>query len=66
MNEYLRRKPNPIVDLIRVAWLLFVAALIAVGIVALTQMLTVAWWWMAPILVVLGFAAFVLYRNRRS
>jgi membrane protein YdbS with pleckstrin-like domain len=63
-TEYPRRKPNPIVALIRLVWILVVIAAVVFGIVVLLQMLDQAWWWELPILAVFGFALFVLLRNR--
>lgn len=65
VNEYPRRKPNPIVGLIRFAWLLFIAAAIVTVIGVLYQMLDEAWWYEIPIVLVFGFFVFVLVRNRR-
>jgi Flp pilus assembly protein TadB len=64
-TEYPRRKPNPIMHLIRWLWALFVIALIVTGIIALYQMLDVAWWYEVPILLVFGYCTYVLFRNRR-
>jgi hypothetical protein len=65
MTEYPRRKPNPIVHLIRWLWRLFVIALIVFGIIALYLMLDEAWWYEVPILLVFGYFTYVLVRNRR-
>jgi hypothetical protein len=65
MTAYPRRKPNPIVHLIRWLWGLFVIALIVFGIIALYLMLDVAWWYEVPILLVFGYCTYVLFRNRR-
>jgi hypothetical protein len=58
---YPRRKPNPIVHLVRWAWRLFLAAVAIWGVIALYLAFR---WWMVPILLVFGFAVFVLFRNR--
>jgi hypothetical protein len=49
------------VTLIRFGWYVFLAAMIAVFALATYWMLD---WWNVPILIVLGFATFVLLRNR--
>jgi hypothetical protein len=61
VTEYPRRKPNPIVALIRFAWGLLVLALIVIGAIMLYGMLE---WWNVPILLAFGFGVFVLLRNR--
>jgi hypothetical protein len=58
------RKPNPIVELIRVVWLLLVAVAVAVGIAILIGTVLGGWQWELPILAVFGVALFVLLRNR--
>jgi hypothetical protein len=64
VTEYPRRKPNPIVQLIRWAWFLFLGLMIAgwVGIVVL--LIVEGALWIVPIVVVFGYFVFVLYRNR--
>jgi hypothetical protein len=58
---YPRRKPNPILHLIVWLWRLFILAMIVwVGIALYLSFR----WWMVPILIVFGFAVFVLFRNR--
>lgn len=64
-TEYPRRKPNPILHLIRWLWGLFVIALIVFGIIALYLMLDVAWWYEVPILLAFGYFTYILFRNRR-
>jgi hypothetical protein len=64
VTGYPRRKPNPIVELIRFVWLVVVAVAIAVGIGILIGMLLGGWWWELPILAVFGFFVYVLVRNR--
>ena len=81
VNEYPRRKPNPIVKLLlrfvwfvvaavsillQFVWLLVLVLLILAGIVILAGMLMAGWWWIAPIALLYTFCVVVLFRNRRS
>lgn len=54
-------KPNPVVRLLRVPWLLFLALMVFWGGLALY--LSFRLWMVVPLLLVLG-ATFVLLRNR--
>ena len=62
MTEYPRRKPNPILHLIRWVCGLFVIAMIVSGIIALYGMLR---WWNVPIVLAFGYFTCILFRNRR-
>jgi Ca2+/Na+ antiporter len=61
-NDY--PQPHPLVSLTRGAWMIVVAVLIALGIGVLITMIVAGAWWILPIVVVFGYAVFVLMRNR--
>ena len=67
VTSYPRRKPkpNPIVQLIRWAWFLFLGLWIAGGVAVLVLLIVEGALWIVPIVVVFGFAVFVLLRNYR-
>ena len=61
---YPRRKPNPIVHLIRWAWRLFLACVVLWVVVVLAMWLLDGALWIAPFVAFFAFAVFVLFRNR--
>lgn len=66
VDGYPRRRPNPIVELIRWAWFVFVALAIVAGIGVLVGMIMAGWWWVGPIVILYVFCVVVLLRKRRS
>jgi hypothetical protein len=72
MTEYPRRKPNPILHLIRWVLVLFAMYMILRGIIALYGLLVwgnvptvLVWGNVVPIVLAFGYVAYILFRNRR-
>ena len=62
MAEYPRRKPNPILHLIRWFLVLFAIYVILRGIIAPKGLLE---WENLPAVLAFGYVAYILFRNRR-
>jgi hypothetical protein len=62
MTEYPRRKPNPILHLIRWLLVLFAIYVILRGIIAPSTLLE---WGNVPAVLAFGYVAYILFRNRR-
>lgn len=57
--------PHPTVSLMRSLWQIVLALFVLLGLVALSQMASAAWW-VVPIVLVFALGVFVLLRNRRK